>query len=282
MKLRLNRSSERARRCASSCACARLEASTAASSEESSLTSSAPRAMAWPSLKRISATRPAISGRMVTASSARSVPTAPTSSSAGAARAVATFTCVAGGGPLGASFGACARAAPANNAKAKAIRMIRLRILLELGGQLRAFGADSLAGFRGVDDEAHVAAASHFLERVFYRVFEADAPLVHLDDARLDGHRDAVRRRAQMVDGDVRADRVFARIEVREQEIAAGVLHVAHHARRRVDHVLAPHEGDAALFVDEHLPGKRQAGGERRFHAADFTSSSRMASATSR
>src|SRR4051812_36107291 len=53
-----------------------------------------------------------------------------------------------------------------------------------------------------------------------------------------------------MVDRHVRADRVLARIEVLQQEVAAGVLDVAHHARGRVHRALPSHEADATRLVD--------------------------------
>ena len=57
-------------------------------------------------------------------------------------------------------------------------------------------------------------------------------------------------------------------IEVRQQEIAAGVLDVAHHARRRVDHALASHEADAARLVDLHALRVSEARLERGLHGA--------------
>ena len=69
--------------------------------------------------------RPAISGRIVTASSARRVPTALTSSTAGAIRAAAVLTGVAGGAPFAASFGDCAKEVQAKTAASRGmIRMI--------------------------------------------------------------------------------------------------------------------------------------------------------------
>src|ERR1051326_7378391 len=49
-----------------------------------------------------------------------------------------------------------------------------------------------------------------------------------------------------MVDRNVRADRVLARVEMREQELAAGVLDIAHHARRGVDRALLPKKAEPA------------------------------------
>src|ERR1044071_10424719 len=69
-----------------------------------------------------------------------------------------------------------------------------------------------------------------------------------------------------MVDRDVRADRVLARVEVREQELAAGVLDIAHHARRGVDRALLPHEADAARLVDLHGLGMGEPGLEGFLH----------------
>jgi hypothetical protein len=95
-------------------------ASTAANSAWSRRTSTAPRSTRWPSLKRISAMRPAISGRSVTASSARSVPTALASSIAGATFAIAARTGIAGG-----AFGcASAHAGAMEISRARARRMV--------------------------------------------------------------------------------------------------------------------------------------------------------------
>src|SRR5437764_776536 len=79
-----------------------------------------------------------------------------------------------------------------------------------------------------------------------HRELERHAAAVDLDDLHVDGHLQAKGRRRQMVDRYMRADRILAGIEMFQQEIATGVLHVAHHARRRVDHALLAHEADAA------------------------------------
>jgi hypothetical protein len=59
------------------------------------------------------------------------VPTAPTSSTAGAIRAAAALTGVAGGTPLAASFGACAKEVQAKRTASRGvIRMINLGFYL--------------------------------------------------------------------------------------------------------------------------------------------------------
>ena len=73
-------------------------------------------------------------------------------------------------------------------------------------------------------------------------------------------------RGSDVVDFDARSDRVFARIEVCEQQFAAGHLDVAHQHRRGIDaHGLA-HEIDRALTRHRQLRGGLDAGGEGRFH----------------
>jgi hypothetical protein len=52
-----------------------------------------------------------------------------------------------------------------------------------------------------------------------------------------------------VIDRDVRADRVLAGIEMLQQEVAAGVLDIAHHARRRIHHAFFAHEADAPGFI---------------------------------
>src|SRR6185436_5279662 len=91
------------------------------------------------------------------------------------------------------------------------------------------FGAlrrEALAGLCGVDDKAHVAAAADFLDRILHRKREHHLAAVDFGDGERDRGREAHRRGGEVVDGHVRADRVLARIEVLEQEVAAGVLDV--------------------------------------------------------
>ena len=93
-------------------------------------------------------------------------------------------------------------------------------------------------------------AAAALLDRVAHGEFEGDFAAVDLHDLASNRDLQAQRRGRQVIDRDVRADRVLARVEVLEQEVAAGVLDVAHHARRGVDHAFLAHEADAAGFVD--------------------------------
>src|SRR5574341_1014420 len=97
MKPFLRMSSPRSRRCLSSVACARDDASSARSSADSSVTRSAPFLTPCPSSKAIFSMRPAISGRMITDSSARRLPTALVSISARASFAGTALTGIAAG-----------------------------------------------------------------------------------------------------------------------------------------------------------------------------------------
>ena len=58
------------------------------------------------------------------------------------------------------------------------------------------------------------------------------------------------KRRREMAHRDLDADRIFAVVGVLHQKIAAGVLHVAHQARRRVDAALFAHEANGAVAID--------------------------------
>src|SRR5205085_6038140 len=132
----------------------------------------------------------------------------------------------------------------------------------------RPLGREPLAALRGLDDETHVPAAAALLDRIAHRELEGDAPAVDLHDLHVDADLETERRRRQMIDRDVRADRILAGVEVLEQKIAAGVLDVAYHARRRVDHALLAHEADAAALVHRDLAPRRKPYFQRLLHGA--------------
>src|SRR5712664_3375461 len=97
-------------------------------------------------------------------------------------------------------------------------------------------------------------AAADLLDRVANGETEYDFSPVDLFDTYLYCDLQPQRGRRKVIDRDVRADRILARVEVLEEEVAAGVLDIAHHAGRGVHHALLAHETDAASFVDGERP----------------------------
>jgi hypothetical protein len=89
-----------------------------------------------------------------------------------------------------------------------------------------------------------VLAASDRVDAVVRGNFERHCPSLHLGDLRLDPHFHPEQRGREMIDLDARADRILARIEVLEQQLAASHLDVAHHHRRGVDARGFAHETD--------------------------------------
>src|SRR5205807_1559066 len=67
---------------------------------------------------------------------------------------------------------------------------------------------------------------------------------------------------------DMRADRILARVEVLQEEVAAGALDIVHHAGRGVHHALPAHEADAASLVDRERAVRRKILLQRRLHGA--------------
>src|SRR5204863_1798963 len=98
---------------------------------------------------------------------------------------------------------------------------------------------------------------------------ESDFPPVDFRHTDFYFYFQSQRRRRQMINGHVRTDRILTRVDVLHQPVAAGVLDVAHHARRRVDHAFLAHEADAARFVDGDLLAEREARLEGSFHARE-------------
>jgi hypothetical protein len=69
-----------------------------------------------------------------------------------------------------------------------------------------------------------------------------------------------------MVDGDARADRVLAGVEMRQQQLAAGDFDVAHQHWRGVDARRLAHEVDGAVARHLELDGVAQSGLQAGFH----------------
>src|SRR5258708_40237418 len=83
-------------------------------------------------------------------------------------------------------------------------------------------------------------------------------------------HLQTQRRGRQVIDRDMRADRILARVEMLEEEVAAGVLDIVAHAGRGVHHALPAHEADAAGLVDRERAVRRKILLQRRLHGAGF------------
>src|SRR5260221_5303245 len=184
MKPFLWRSAERSRRCLSRPACTWEEATTARSSLASSEASSAPFPTRWPSSNGIFSILPAISGRIITASSARRLPTAPVSITAFAVFAATALTGIAGAGLVPWPFESSMKKIIENARKAAAIRTPHSTASGQPGP--RPFCREALAGFRGVDHETHVRAAPGFLDGIFHREFESNFSFFDFDDLDLD------------------------------------------------------------------------------------------------
>jgi hypothetical protein len=95
-----------------------------------------------------------------------------------------------------------------------------------------------------------VAAAHDGLDAVAALDLEGHRAALDLGHAHGQRHRHAHQRGTDVVDLDPRAHRVLARVQVRQQQFAAGDLDVAHQHRRGVDAGRLAHEVDRALAVD--------------------------------
>src|SRR5882762_105442 len=126
------------------------------------------------------------------------------------------------------------RAAPVTSAVSPSRSLVGIR-----SGEpgLGPFGRESFAGLRGFDHEAHVGAAANFLDRIFYRKPENHLAAVDFRYADFNRHLQTQRRGRQVIDRDMRADRILARVEMLEEEVAAGVLDIVHHAGRGVHQI---------------------------------------------
>src|SRR6185369_17551941 len=97
------------------------------------------------------------------------------------------------------------------------------------------FGGQPLFGAGNIDDEAHVGGAADRIHVVAALDLERHGAALDLGqfDVELDLHSHQACR--EMVDFNPCAHRVFACIQVREQQFAAGDLDVAHQHRGGVD-----------------------------------------------
>src|ERR1700683_3631494 len=83
-----------------------------------------------------------------------------------------------------------------------------------------------------------------------------------------------------MAHRDLDADRILARVGVFDQKIAAGMLHVAHQARRRIDAALLAHEADGAVAVDGKAFDVRNSRTKALFHLTPSLSGADLRFAT--
>src|SRR5882762_4839039 len=133
---------------------------------------------------------------------------------------------------------------------------------------LRPLGGEPFPGLCRFDHEAHVRAAADFLDGILHGKFENHFAPVYFHHLDFNRHLQPQRGRRKVVDRDMRADRILARVEMLEEEIAAGVLDIVHHAGRGVHHALPAHEADAASLVDRERAVRRKVLLQRRFHGA--------------
>jgi len=121
----------------------------------------------------------------------------------------------------------------------------------------------------GLLDESgypRVAPAADGVQAVAGAHLEDGGTALQLGEGGGDRHFHAEEGRREVVDLDARADGILAGIEVREQELAAGDLDVAHQHGRGVNARVLAHEVDGALAVDGEFAGRGDAGGEGGFH----------------
>src|SRR5688572_2820222 len=116
------------------------------------------------------------------------------------------------------------RAAPVTSARSPS-RSFTSGASLQPG--FRALRREALARLGRLDHEAHVGSPADFLDAVLHGKPEYHLAPVDLGDLHADFDFQPHGRGGEMVDRDVRADRVLARVEVLQQEVAAGVLDVA-------------------------------------------------------
>src|SRR6266446_285000 len=110
-------------------------------------------------------------------------------------------------------------------------------------------------------------AAADFLDRVVNAEAEHHFSSVNLFYIYLYCDLQPERGRRKVIDRDMRADRILASVEMLEEEVAAGVLDIAHHAARGVHHAFPAHEADAASLVDGERAVRRKILLQRRLHA---------------
>src|SRR6266513_913535 len=133
---------------------------------------------------------------------------------------------------------------------------------------LRPLGGEPFPGLRRLDDEAHVRAAPDFLNGIFHRELENHFAPVYFRHLDFNRYLQAEGRGAEVINRDMRADRILARVEMLQEEVAAGELDIVHHAGRGVHHALPAHEADAASLVDRERAVRRKILLQRRLHGA--------------
>src|ERR1051325_11071942 len=93
-----------------------------------------------------------------------------------------------------------------------------------LHSRLGALRGEALARLCRLDHEAHVLAAPALLDRVLHRKSERDLAPVDFRNADLDRDLEPERRGGEVVDRDVRADRILALVEMLQQPVAARIF----------------------------------------------------------
>ena len=119
-----------------------------------------------------------------------------------------------------------------------------------------------------IDHKPAVCAGADRFQVVLHFEIEAHLAALHRAHGRgdFDGHIGQGRR--QMADRYFDADRILVGVGVLEDEIAAGMLDVAHHARRGVDAPLFAHKADGSFAIDRDPAGARRARTQAVFHGS--------------